>query len=92
MKKLCRLGEAVKAISPRAEIRFKGIPDREDWWVCVISVGDVILAESAAGPLDTVLTEVTKKVQGMSQRIRAVLAPNSIPPPPDTSSDPDDSV
>jgi len=87
MRRLRKLGEAAKAISPQAEISFRGIPDREDWWVCLISVGDAILVQTAAGPLETVLIEAAKKVQGLSQRIRAVLP--SIPPPPGDDPDPD---
>jgi hypothetical protein len=92
MRRLKKLGEAVKAISPQAEIRFRGIPDREDWWVCIVAVGDAILVESAAGPLETVLDETAKKVRKMSSRIRAVLPSmpgDSIPPPPPEDPDPD---
>ena len=75
-------------MSPAAEVRFKGIPDRDDWWVCLVSVGGVTLVESSAGPLLTVLDDVTRKLKGMSQRMVAVLdqnnGPPSIPPPPDS--------
>ncbi len=93
MKRLRKLGDAVKAISPQAEIRFRGIPDRDDWWVCIISAGDIILVQTAAGPLEAALVEAAKKVQKMSQRIRAVLPSkpgDSLPPPPsDDDPDPD---
>lgn len=75
-------------MSPQAEVKFRGIPDREDWWVCIVLVGGVILVESSAGPLSNVLDDVTKKLKGMSQRMVAVLDQNngngtpSVPPPP----------
>ena len=52
-----------------AEIRFKGIPDREDWVVCQIYAGGVILVESAAGPIEEVLLDVICSLERMSERI-----------------------
>lgn len=96
MKRLRRLCEGTRAISPQAQIMILGVPDREDWWVIRVAVGSVILIETAAGPLDKVLNESTKKLQGLSQRMLMASAPNgdeppdsdrtsSIPPPPPSS-------
>lgn len=94
MKRLRRLCEGTRAISPQAQISILGVPDREDWWVIRVSVATVILVETAAGPLDKVLSEAAKKLQGLSQRMLMASAPNgdevpdsgdrtsSLPPPP----------
>ena len=86
MRKLRRLFEAARAITPQAQVTFRGIPDREDWWVCVVSVGSVILVESSAGPPDVVLDEASKKLRGMSQKMKAAInepdsSPDNSPPP-----------
>lgn len=73
MRKLRRLCDATRAISPGGEVIVRGIPDRDDWWVCVVRVGDVILFESAAGPLDFVLDETTRKMLTMSRRVKAAI-------------------
>jgi len=64
--------KAARTVTPAAEVRFRGIPDREDWWVCSIQVGGAILVESSAGPLDQVIEDVTAKLKKMSQRLKAV--------------------
>lgn len=69
---ITRLMEAARTITPAAEVHFRGIPDREDWWVCSIQVRGAILVESSAGPLDSVIDDVTKKLKKMSTRLKAV--------------------
>jgi hypothetical protein len=69
MSSVHRLIRASQAVTPLAEVRFKGIPDREDWVVCQVLAGGVILAESAAGPVDTVMEDVIGRLEKMSQRI-----------------------
>jgi hypothetical protein len=64
-----RLIRASRAITPAAEIHFRGVPDREDWIVCRVMAGDLILVESAAGPTDDVMLDVISKLEKMSQRI-----------------------
>ena len=55
------------------QVAVRGIPDREDWWVCIVSVGNVILFESSAGPMDFVLDEALRKMTTMSQRVKIAL-------------------
>ena len=81
MEALTRLCEAVRALSPQGEVRFQGVPDHEDWCVCSVWVSDVILFQSAAGPLDQVLEQVRAKIKGMSQKIHKILDPNGGCPP-----------
>lgn len=73
MLRLHRLTEAARAISPVGQVAFRGIPDREDWLVCIVSVGSVILFESSAGPLDFVMDEALRKLGSMSQRVKMAL-------------------
>lgn len=73
MDKFARLVQAVRTLSPQGVTTIRGIPDREDWFVCSVNVAGVILSESGAGPLEEVIDEVTRKIKGMSQRMRAVL-------------------
>jgi len=94
MKRLRRLCEATRQISPHAKITLHGIPDRDDVWVIRVQVGDVILVETGAGLLDKVLVEASKKLQALSQRVLLAAAPSgdedpesepgdsTIPPPP----------
>jgi len=69
MSTVHRLLRASRAVTPAAEVQFVGIPDREDWVVCKVRAGGVILVESAAGPLDEVMVDVIAKLEKMSQRI-----------------------
>lgn len=64
-----RLIRASKAVTSMAEVRFIGIPDREDWVVCRVMAGGLILVESAAGPVEDVMLDVVAKLEGLSQRI-----------------------
>jgi len=86
MKRLRRLCEATRAISPAAKITFHGVPDRDDVWVVRVAVGDIILVETAAGILDRVLQEAAKKLQSLSQRVLIAASesadePDDDPPP-----------
>ena len=60
MKRFRRLCEATRQISPAARIIIHGIPDRDDLWVIRVQVGDVILFETSAAPLDKVVVEASK--------------------------------
>jgi hypothetical protein len=94
MKRLRRLCEATRQVHASAKITLHGIPDREDFWVVRVQVGDIILVETGAGVLDKVLVEAAKKLQAMSQRVLLAAAPSgdeepdsgpsdsTIPPPP----------
>jgi hypothetical protein len=70
-------------ISPQAEFTFRGIPDREDWWICLVSVGGLIIVDTAAGPLENVVSDATNKISRMSQRMRVALA-TKVEEPPDS--------
>lgn len=73
MEKFERLVRSVRTLSPQGTTSIRGIPDREDWYVCTVAVAGVILAESSAGPLDEVIDEIMRKIKAMSTRMRAVL-------------------
>lgn len=68
-----RLCQAVRTLSPYGEVATRGIPDRDDWWICTVRVGSIILVESLAGPMDQVLDDVTNKIKEISSRMLAVL-------------------
>lgn len=89
MRKLRRLTEATRAVSPIGQVSFRGIPDREDWLVCTVSVGSVILFESAAGPLDFVLDEALRKMATLSQRVKVALRQEDLNGADDEEDDPD---
>jgi len=72
-EKFTRLCQAVRAFTPAGEVAVRGIPDRDDWWVCTVRVSTVVIVESSAGPMEFVLDEVTRKIKSMSTRMRAVL-------------------
>jgi len=104
MKRLKRLCEAVRALSPYGAFSLTGAPDEtgKEQWKGVISIGGVILVESL-GNVEDVVAELTKKLERMSQRMMAKLsaippsippsmggaAPPSIPPPPKVPKDGD---
>jgi hypothetical protein len=90
MRRFKKLTEIVRTISPKAELSFRGVPDRDDLWICLVSVGGVIIVDTSAGSIEDVLNEVIKKISRMSQRIRTAVAiknGDSMPPPP--SEEPD---
>jgi len=76
VRRLRRLCDATRAISPLADIRFIGIPDRDDMWVVRVAVRDAILVETAAGALEKVVEEATKKLKTMSRKIIAAADRN----------------
>jgi hypothetical protein len=81
MSRLEKLAEAVRTISPQAEFTFRGVPDREDLWVCLVSVGGLIIIDTAAGSVEDVLNEVIRKIDRMSHRLlAAVSTKENIPP------------
>jgi len=95
MKRLRRLCEATRLISPAATITLHGVPDREDLWVVRVAVSNVILVETSAGLLDGVVIEAAKKLQSLSQRVLLAVSPSgdddpdepeddTTPPPPPT--------
>lgn len=79
MERLARLLEAVRVISPHGEFRLKGVPEQDGACQGTVVVGGVVLVESPIGTPEEVVHSVTRKLEGMSQRMRATLAP----PPPD---------
>ena len=85
MKRLRRLCEATRLISPAAQITLHGVPDREDLWVIRVTVANIILVETGAGLLERVIVEAAKKLQAMSQRVLLAVSPNG-----DESPDADD--
>jgi hypothetical protein len=83
MKRLRRLCEAARSMSAAVQITLHGVPDHEDAWVVRVTVGTIILVETGAGALDTVLMEATKKLASMSQRVMAAVTN------PETEEDPE---
>jgi len=73
MKSLHLLCQAVRTLHIEGQIRFHGIPDREDWWVCIVSVGDAIITETQAGPIEDVIEIATARIQEISERVAAIL-------------------
>lgn len=72
MKKLRQILTAARALTPQAEVTFKGTPN-EDEWVCVVAVGAVVLFESKPGTAEVIVEEANKKLKGMSTKMRAIL-------------------
>lgn len=75
MDRLTRLLDAVRVLSPAGEFRFKGVPESADKWQGVVVVGGAVLVESPEGTVEDVIHTVTRKLEGMSQRMRATLTP-----------------
>jgi hypothetical protein len=87
MSPLHRLMSAAQAVSPEAELHIVGIQDQPDWYVLTITVGDVVLVQSQAAPLDEAIVEVVKRLEHMSQRIHVAV---SVPSPSIDIGGPDD--
>ena len=68
---LTRVLSAAHAITPAAEVIFRGIPDRDDWFVCRVQAAGVILTESKAGPVDIILEDTLTRLDSMSRKIQA---------------------
>lgn len=81
MERLTRLLEAVRVISPHGEFRVRGIPEEDGKCQATVVIGGVVLVESPIGTPEEVVHSVTRKLEGMSQRMRATLTPP--PPSPD---------
>ena len=80
MERLSRLCNAVRAISPQGSVVITELPeDNQDLWQGRISIGGVILAETK-GELDSIIEELTHKVERMSQRMMARLSEVVDPP------------
>jgi hypothetical protein len=89
MKRLRRLCEATRAINAAASITLHGVPDRDDYWVVRVAVGDIILVETGAGLLDKVIGDAGKKLQSLSQRVLSAVTPSAgeLPDAPDEDDD-----
>lgn len=72
MKKLQQLLRAARTMAPECEIKLRGT-EKEDEWICLVTVGGAVLFESKPGPWDVVIEEAARKMKGVSQRMRAVL-------------------
>lgn len=82
MRRLARLCNAIRAISPYGSLSLTGLPSEDgsaDLWDGKITMGGVILVETK-GALEEVIEELTHKLERMSQRMLARLT--SVPPPP----------
>ena len=88
MKRVRRLCAASREISPSVRIVLCAVPDRDDYWAISIRVGDVILVETGACPLDKAVMEANRKVQKLSQRVLMAISPGG----DESDDDPDDSI
>jgi hypothetical protein len=88
MKRVRRLCAAAREINPSVRIILCGVPDREDFWAISVRVGDVILVETSALPLDKAVMEANKKIQKLSQRVLMAVSPGG----DEDENDPDDSI
>lgn len=79
MHRLTALFEAVRTLSPQAQVHFRAVPDQEGLWICSVWVANVILVESPAGEPEAVVEQVRAKIKGMSQRMKALLDNGSDP-------------
>jgi len=89
VRRLTHLCNAVRTLSPYGSIVFTGVPSEEgstDLWQGRVMLGDVILVETE-GEIEAVLTELTNKLELISQRMLTSLASSHPPagqedPPP----------
>jgi hypothetical protein len=87
VKRLLRLCNAIRAIYPMGSFCLSGISGDDksnDLWKGTVTVGDAILLETT-GSVDTVVLELTRKLEKMSQRMLAQLSSSA---PPAGSGDP----
>jgi hypothetical protein len=97
MRRLRKLCEAVRTIHSSSELRFFGVPDRDDIWIVRVAVKEITLIETAAGPLEVVMDDAARKLKALSQRLLAAIShpaeadddyehpgDSTIPPPPPT--------
>lgn len=73
MVRLGHLLNTTRALSSHAQTHFLPVPDREDIWVVRITVGSVVVVETAAGPLDEVMELAIGRLAGMSYRMLAAV-------------------
>lgn len=71
MGPLDRLLSAVRSLSAHTRVTLIPIPDREDLWVVQVSVGSVVVVETAAGEPEAVIGLALKHMEGMSTRMLA---------------------
>jgi hypothetical protein len=82
VKQLKRVCNAARALSNQATFGLTGVPgESDDLWRGVVSIGGVILVEYT-GTIDSVVPSIIKKLEGMSQKMRARLASGDSFPPP----------
>jgi hypothetical protein len=74
MTNLSQLLAAARSLAPEVEIRLRGTAEPSHW-VCVITVGPVVIFESKPGNAEVVIEEAARKLMGMSQKMRAFLLP-----------------
>lgn len=80
MKTLNRLCNAIRTICPEGSLILTGgdeSPEQKSW-KGMISVGGMILA-SSTGEVEEVITELTHKLESMSQRLLRQLTPSDPP-------------
>lgn len=82
MSRITQLFAAARSLSPEVEVRFRGTAE-ESLWICVVTVGPVVLFESQVGTINDITDWTIHKLQSMSQRMRAILA---VPEEPSDSS------
>lgn len=87
MRRLTRLCNTIRVISPHGCLSLTGLPSTDgsaDLWDGKITVGGVILVETE-GKLEDVLEGLTRKLERMSHimldRITSVTPPGEEPPP-----------
>jgi hypothetical protein len=76
MDQLTKLFDAVRAITPHGEIRFK--TGSADTWVCVVVVAGVILVETPAGTPREIVDAAIERLRGMSSRLKSVIDPDEL--------------
>ena len=83
MNRTRRLCRAARALSPVAEVRISATLDHVDWFVCSVRVGDVIVVQTEAVPLDEALLRATEHIEALSTRLSAALRHSERPTPPE---------
>jgi hypothetical protein len=74
MGKLHRLLDAVRALYPKGEVAFRGASEVPGaGWICMVSVGDVILYESSEGSVEDVLDATSTAMAGIAERMQYAL-------------------
>ena len=89
MKRLLRLCNSIQAMSSSGGLSLTDVPSEDPdrmLWKGTVSVGCVILLEST-GNVEEVITDLTRRLEKMSQRMMNQLVPSSPPEegPPSSS-------